>query len=101
MKSTSTRAKKRVARSAKKPNRSLALMAKQHRKQSAAMKRKPVVDRTPPVATAPNPSASGRSRPRRRAEDGRRSMPFLFSLVFPLTMPLTMMSMLWGTREAR
>jgi hypothetical protein len=81
MKSTSAIAKKRVAPSAKKPTRSAALMAKQHRKQSATLKRKAVV-RTPPVTAAP---------------EGRRSMPFLFWLV----LPLTMMSMWWGSREVR
>ena len=82
MKPTRASAKKRVARSAKKPTRSAALTAKQYRKQSAAVKRKPVVDRTPAVTAAP---------------DRRRSMPFLFWLV----LPLTMMSMWWGIREAR
>jgi uncharacterized membrane protein len=73
-------AKKRVARPAKKPTRNAALKAKQHRKQSAAVKRKPVVD--PPVVTA--------------APKGQ-IMPFLFWTA----LPLAMMSMWLGTREAR
>jgi hypothetical protein len=78
-KSTRASAKKRVA-SAKKPTRSAALKAKQHRKQSVAVKRKPVVDH-PVVATAPQ----------------RQIMPFLFWTA----LPLAILSMWRGTREAR
>ena len=74
--------KKSVAWSAKKPTRRAALKAKQHRKQSVAVERKPVVDQTPAVSAAP-----------RR----QRSMPFLF---WP-ALALTMMSMWWGTGQAR
>jgi hypothetical protein len=91
MKPTRASAKKRVARSAKKPTRSAALTAKQHRKQSVAVKRKkPVVDRTPAVTLDRTPAVTA-------APDRRRSMPFPFWL----PPPLAMMSMWWGTREAR
>ena len=79
MKSSRASAKKRAARSAKKPTRSAALKAKQHRKQSVAVKRKPAVD-GPAVTAAP-----------------KRLMPFLFWTA----VPLAMMSMWWGAREAR